>query len=153
MHSQTSAPPAPSSSSLDRLLAGAAYLGYLVGLWLIAPIAVYVLRRRRSRFAAGHAAQAAILHLLLVALLTVCVLLATITGLVAVLFVDVTSSLFTIECLVLLGWCSWLVPLGIHFALTLRGAGRAARGRVDTDSRLGRMSGWLLAQDHGLPPR
>ncbi len=135
----------------DRWLAVAAYLGFVVGLWLIAPIAVYLLRRRRSRFVAHHAVQAGLLHLLFGPLLTVCVVLAVILGVVATLVVDMAGG-FGVEILILLGWCCWLVPAGIHVGLTVGAAWRAYRGRVDTASRLGRMSEWLLAHDRGLPP-
>ena len=143
---------APKPEHADRWLAVVAYLGFLVALWLVAPIAVYLLRRRRSRFAAHHAVQAALLHLLLGPLLTVCVLLATISGLVAALVVDSTGGGFGVEIFILLGWCSWLVPAVIHVGLTGCAAWRAFRGRIDTTSRLGRMTRWLLAHDRELPP-
>jgi uncharacterized membrane protein len=155
MHRQStlpsSAPSAVEYELADRSLAVAAYLGYLVGLWLIAPIAVYLLRRRRSRFVAFHAAQAILLHLLFGALLTVCGLFATLVGAIAV-FVFGASSTFGVEFFLVLGWGSWLAPTAIHVALTAISAWLAHRGRVDPASRLGRMTLRLLSHDPGLPP-
>lgn len=142
--------PTAEPGAADRALAVAAYLGCLVGLWLIAPLAVYVLRRRCSRFAAHHAAQAALLQLLFGALLTVCLLLAAILGSLALFVLDPPSM---VSWIVLLGWGGWLVPVVLHLVLTLRSVWRAGRGRVAAGSRLGRMAEWLLAHDPGLPPR
>lgn len=156
MHPPSPAPSSAASSHepgpADRLLAVLAYLGYLVGLWLVAPIGVYLLRRRRSRFVAHHAAQAILLHLLFGLLLSVCGLLAGLVGLVAVLMIDGSSSPLTVDFLIVLAWGSWLAPLSIHIGLTVIAVWLAYRGRVDPGSRLGRMTRWLLAHDPGLPP-
>lgn len=141
-------PAANQPEPIDRVLAVAAYLGYLVGLWLLAPIAVYLLRRRRSRFAAHHAAQAAVLHLLLGLLLTVAVLLVTIVGGVVMVLADGTG----VNLLLWLAWTSWLLPAGLHLGLTCLAAARAGRGRIDLRSRPGRAAEWLLAQDPGVAP-
>lgn len=149
-HPSAASPSTPASDARsDRMLAAAAYLGSLVGLWLLAPIAVYALRRRYSRFAAHHAAQAAILHLLLGLLLTVTVVLSTL--LASTLLVVGTGPLGA-DLLIALAWSSWLVPSAIHLGLTAVAVLRACRGRVDTTSRLGRWAAWLLAQDPGLAP-
>jgi uncharacterized membrane protein len=57
------------------LIAVAAHLSFLIGLPLIAPIALYVIKRAESRFIAFHALQAAIAHALFVALVIVAVVL------------------------------------------------------------------------------
>ncbi len=48
----------------DRLLAAAAHLALFTGLWLVAPMAIYVIKRKESHFAAFHGLQAAIAHVL-----------------------------------------------------------------------------------------
>ncbi len=147
--------PSPSSTisaQADRWLAVAAYLGMFVGLWLIAPLAVYLLRRRHSRFVAFHAAQAALLHLLFGLLLTVCAVLAAILGVLVLLLLDARSSPMGVECLLALGWGSWLVPTTIHIGLTVIAARLAYRGAIDPDSRPGRVTTWLIGHDPGLPP-
>lgn len=101
---------------------------------------------------ACHAVQAAVLHLLFGPLLTVCVLFAVLVGLVVGLVFAGAGGDLGVECLIVLGWCSWLVPSAIHVGLTVGGAWRAYRGRVDTASRLGRLTAWLLAQGRGSPP-
>ncbi len=54
------APAAPVQE--QRLLAAAAHLSFLTGFWFVAPIVIYALKRRESRFVAFHAMQAAVLH-------------------------------------------------------------------------------------------
>jgi len=54
----------PAHSQESRLLAACAHLSFLVGFWFVAPIAIYVIKRKESRFVAFHAMQAAVLHLL-----------------------------------------------------------------------------------------
>ena len=46
------------------MLAAVAHLSFLVGFWLIAPIAIYVIKRKESRFVAFYALQAAIVQIL-----------------------------------------------------------------------------------------
>ncbi len=46
------------------MLAACAHLSFLVGFWFVAPIAIYVIKRKESRFVAFHALQAAVLHFL-----------------------------------------------------------------------------------------
>lgn len=48
----------------DRLLSAAAYLSVLLGFWFIAPIAIFILKRDKSRFVAHHALRALALHIL-----------------------------------------------------------------------------------------
>lgn len=149
MHHPSASPTSPSAGPghSDRLLAAAAYLGGLVGLWLIAPIAVYALRRRHSRFVAHHAVQAALVHLLLGLLLTISVSLMT---LVASALLLARTGPPGAGLLIVLAWGSWLLPFMVHLGLTALAVIRAGRGRIDTTSRLGRWTGWLLAQDPGL---
>jgi uncharacterized Tic20 family protein len=56
------APATPSQD--DRMLAAVAHLSFLVGFWLVAPIAIYCVKRKESRFVAQYALQAAFVQLL-----------------------------------------------------------------------------------------
>jgi uncharacterized membrane protein len=55
----------------DRLLAAAAHLSMFAGLPVVGPAAIYVIKRKESHFAAFHALQAAIAHVLFGAIATV----------------------------------------------------------------------------------
>jgi uncharacterized membrane protein len=48
----------------DRLAAAAAHLAIFAGFWVIAPVALYIVKRKESRFVAFHAAQAAMTQLI-----------------------------------------------------------------------------------------
>jgi uncharacterized Tic20 family protein len=48
----------------DRVLAACAHLSFLVGFWLVAPIAIYVVKRKESHFVAFAALQAALVQIL-----------------------------------------------------------------------------------------
>lgn len=56
--------PAATPSQDDRVLAACAHLSFLAGFWLVAPIAIYVIKRKESRFVAFHALQAVMVQLL-----------------------------------------------------------------------------------------
>ena len=58
-----SASAAPMPKQEDRLLAAVAHLSFIAGFWLIAPIAIYLIKRKESRFVAFQALQSAILHI------------------------------------------------------------------------------------------
>src|SRR5580658_1749990 len=62
--------PARMPAQEDRLLAAAAHLSLFTGLWLVGPIAIYVIKRKDSHFAAFHGLQAAIAHVLFSMLMT-----------------------------------------------------------------------------------
>jgi uncharacterized Tic20 family protein len=58
------AQPTTTPSQEDRGLAAAAHLSFFVGFWLAAPIAIYAIKRKESRFVAHQAAQAALVQIL-----------------------------------------------------------------------------------------
>jgi uncharacterized Tic20 family protein len=58
------AAPAAMPSQDDRTLAAVAHLSFLAGFWLVAPIAIYVVKRKESRFVGLYALQAAFVQLL-----------------------------------------------------------------------------------------
>ena len=136
----------------DRLLAALAYFGYLAGLWLLAPIAVYFLRRRHSRFVAHHAIIALLVHLMLVplgALLTALGFSLAI-AVVTILEGSMGPDAPVLEAaLVAVGFTA-LAPVVITVAITLVAALRAYQGHLDPHTRLGRASESLLRQDPGV---
>jgi uncharacterized Tic20 family protein len=56
--------PAATPSQDDRTLAAVAHLSFLAGFWLVAPIAIYVVKRKESRFVSLYALQAAFVQIL-----------------------------------------------------------------------------------------
>jgi uncharacterized Tic20 family protein len=48
----------------DRTLAAVAHLSFFTGFWLVAPIAIYAIKRKESRFVGLYALQAAFLQVL-----------------------------------------------------------------------------------------
>jgi uncharacterized Tic20 family protein len=64
MTAPTDAVPRPPPSQDDRALAVCAHLSFLIGFWLVAPIAIYVVKRKESHFVAFAALQAAVVQLL-----------------------------------------------------------------------------------------
>jgi uncharacterized Tic20 family protein len=137
----TASPPA----GADRLLAVAAYLGCLIGLWLIAPIAIYALRRTRSRFAAHHAVRALLVQLAAITVSVVGSLVVLFTSLALVL-IDPQALLFG-----LLLYGALMAGLLVYLVIVVIAAVQALHGQVVRDSRLGRATEWLLAQDVGVP--
>ncbi len=65
MTTPTNALPQSMPSQDDRVLAACAHLSFLAGFWLIAPIAIYVAKRKESHFVAFTALQAVVVQLLL----------------------------------------------------------------------------------------
>jgi hypothetical protein len=57
-------PGAPSAALTqeNRLLAALAHLSFITGFWFVAPIAIYVIKRKESRFVAFHALQAVLVQ-------------------------------------------------------------------------------------------
>lgn len=55
----------------NRLLAAVAHLACFAGFWFVGPIALYVLKRRESRFVAFHALQAVLVQALFGLVMTV----------------------------------------------------------------------------------
>lgn len=141
-------PTGPIPSQEDRLLAAAAYLGYVTGFWLVVPIVIYVLKRDKSRFVAHHALRALVLHLVAVPVFVVSWVVGVGLPFAVAAFVehggkrhdsDFASIAFAVA--LVLGWLlPWLAYLGICVVATVR----AMQGRVDTTSLLGRtVEGWL----------
>ena len=56
------------TTSEERLLAGIAHLGLFGGMWLVAPLAIYFLKGKQSRFVGFHAVQACLWNVVAVPL-------------------------------------------------------------------------------------
>jgi len=80
MNTQPLAPAVPAAmpSQDDRLLAAFAHLSFLTGFWLIAPIAIYFLKRKESRFVAFQALQAVFVQLFWCVMMTCSVFVVTV---------------------------------------------------------------------------
>lgn len=152
-----SPPAAPAEPSQeDRLLAAAAYLGYITGFWLVVPIVIYVVKRERSRFVAHHAMRAVILHLVAVPLGIMAFVVSLAVGIGTMVSLapkggrggeDMMAGLF-----VLFVYGSWIVPFLIYFVVCVLAAIRAFQGRTNTGSWLGRLAEWFLRQDRSVAP-
>ena len=151
-HNQPSAPiPSQPSAEPDpdeRALATLGYLGYLAGLWLVAPLVLYFLRRKHSRFVAHHAMRALVLHLLLAPLGLVLTLL-TVSASAGVVAVLGPTSVFLAPLMVTLAFTG-LAPAALLLVITLFAALRAYQGQISCTTRLGRAAEFLLRQDPGV---
>jgi uncharacterized membrane protein len=108
------APPAPPHSQDDRLLAACAHLSFFVGFWLVVPAAIYVAKRKTSRFVAFHALQAAFVQLLFTVIGTVvAVAFLLLAGTAGVLDHAVPALAFVLVAIVVAGGSS-LTLLVVH---------------------------------------
>ena len=67
-HQPVESPPptVPDGASVDqeeRLVAACTYLSWLVGFWIIGPVALYLLYREKSRYVAFHAIQSIVVSI------------------------------------------------------------------------------------------
>jgi uncharacterized Tic20 family protein len=133
-------------SQEDRLLAVVSHVSFLVGFWLVVPIAVYAIKRKESRFVAFHALQAAMVQVLFGATMTVGAVLVVVVGVAAglsrspvagVMLTAVPLLGFVGVCAALLGvhayaaytaWQgkSWSIPLAGSLARGILGADEGA---------------------------
>jgi hypothetical protein len=134
----------------DLLLAALAYLSLFLGLWLIAPLAVYLVRREGSRFVAHHAAAAALLHLAAVPLGVAALGMSALLGVGLLSFALGALGHPTFAAFAVFG--AWLGPILVCLLVTVWPAIRAARGHMGLTSPVGRMAASLVALDRGVPP-
>lgn len=146
-------PPPSDISQEDRMLAAAAYVSYFLGFWIVAPAAIYVLRREKSRFVAHHAIRAIIVQGLLVPVVALGFLLSFFA---ALLVASVSApragepSGAVVALFALSVWGGWLIPFMIHLATTIFMAIAAFQGRIQTRSLLGRLTERILGQDKSV---
>jgi uncharacterized Tic20 family protein len=136
----------PVQSQDDRALAAAAHLSFLIGFWLVAPIAIYVIKRKESRFVALYAMQAAVVQILFAvgmgALMIAWVVLLAVAGasasakhevfavLVAVVpILAMIGAGFLLLCLH--GWAAFSAWTGRDFSIPV--AGPIARAIMNAD--------------------
>jgi hypothetical protein len=105
----------------------------------------YALRRTRSRFAAHHAVRALLVQLAAITVSVVGSLVVLFTSLALVL-IDPQALLFG-----LLLYGALMAGLLVYLVIVVIAAVQALHGQVVRDSRLGRATEWLLAQDVGVP--
>lgn len=153
------APPGPPSapvSSEDRLLVAFVYLSYFTGFWLVVPALVYAFKRDTSRFVTHHALRAVIVHLLAIPVLMASAILylVLVFGLAAFFQggghqnEDLAAVLVAV-----LSIGAWLVPSGLYLGFCVLATLRAAQGRVDTTSLLGRtVERWLGPDKNAAAP-
>lgn len=149
-------PPANEPSQEDRLLAAASYVSYFTGFWLIVPIAVYVYRREKSRFVAHHAIRALLFHLFLIPAFVLGMILSFGIAIGLATSADASTmrshqGAFT-GLFAILTWTAWILPLLIHFMLSVILAIGAFQGRIQTKSMMGRLAEGILGHDKGVAP-
>lgn len=129
-------PPDDATTRDDRLLAGLAHLAFLGGFWLVAPVAIYVLKRKESAFVAFHALQATFLALAAIPLtIAAWIVLTAATFGGALLAGERLAPAFAF------GWMFALVLPGLCVAMVSLVAGvRAMRGESWSIPVLGRLA-------------
>lgn len=149
-------PPVPNAghttptTSNERLLAGAAYLGYLTGFWFVLAGAIYVWQRERSRFVAHHALRAVLLHLsvILVLVASYALFFGCVVAAAALSGPDgrelgaAAGPLMTVVSIL-----AAMLPWVIHLIVAVHSAIRAFQGKIETRSWLGRAVERLLGGD------
>jgi uncharacterized membrane protein len=128
-------------------MAAVAHLSFFTGFWLVAPLAIYAIKRKESRFVAFHALQAALVHVLYgMGSVFATVLVFVAGGLAAGLGHDnpaaaIALTLVSIAILVLVGM-GWLVT---HCVLAY-GAWQGHEWQVPI---VGRVARGILGSDEG----
>jgi uncharacterized Tic20 family protein len=114
-------------TSDERMLATIGYLSYLVGFWLIAPFAIYLWQRERSRFVAFHAIQALALHLMLT-VASMCLGAIFFVGFFGGFVVSAVGSKLLGYAIVAVAMLAWLAVLLVPFVWLVKAAWRAWHG-------------------------
>lgn len=136
---------APMMTQEDRLFAAVSHLSFFTGFWLVAPIAVYVIKRKQSRFVAFHALQAALLQVIFGALTVVGAIVFVVLGVIAgVLHSPALVAVLTIVPLLALAAGS-LALCTIHAVA----AYAAWQGRTWTIPVAGRLASGIIGADEG----
>jgi uncharacterized membrane protein len=139
------APLEPLPTQENRLLAAVSHLSFFAGFWLVAPIAVYVLKRKDSRFAAFHALQAALVQVLFGATVTVgaigCLVLTVFAGLLHSPALAVVLTVVPVLALATLA-------LGV-MAVHVVAAHLAWQGRTWSIPVAGRLARAIIGADEG----
>lgn len=140
--------PAANTSMLpqeDRLLAAISHLSFFTGFWLVAPIAVYIAKRKESRFVAFHALQAVLLQVLFGAISIVGALVFVVLGVIAGL-IHSPALVAVVTIVPLLAFALGCLGLCTMHAVA---AYAAWQGRTWTIPIAGRIAGGILGADEG----
>ncbi|MFO0588299.1 MAG: DUF4870 domain-containing protein [Polyangiaceae bacterium] len=154
-----SPPPTVSQDQIsqeDRILAAVSYVGYFTGLWLVAPIVIYVVKREKSRFVAHHALRAALLHMLAIPVFFASWILALVLAFTVAVLVDnghhgrgdQIMGGFVLVLYVL----GWALPWFVYLLVCGLAAIRAFQGRLRTTTLLGRLVERMLGSDKTVAP-
>lgn len=143
-HSVAQRGPLPTTTSEERVLAGIAHLALCGGIWLVAPLAIFLVKRRQSTFVAFHALQATMVAVAFVPLTFAAWALA----LTAVVVASLTVPSLDAGALVLgaLIWAS-LAPVFFCASVSLTAAIHAFCGRVLFLPLVGGLSYRILEAD------
>jgi uncharacterized membrane protein len=145
------APSAPAATTAfsqdDRALAAVSHLSFLVGFWLAAPIAIYVIKRKESRFVAFSALQALLLQLLFCAGFAGFGVLFVVVGALAGSVAHQAGAALVV--LPILGVLGALVGCGVLLALHLIAAYRAWQGTSISLPIVGSLANAIMRADEG----
>ncbi|WP_438011037.1 DUF4870 domain-containing protein [Sorangium sp. So ce321] len=128
-------------SQEERMLAGAAYLSTLVGLWVVGPAALYAWKRHHSRLVAFHAVQAVLLNLAMVPATAIALglVFGAYLGLMTSRLDSTASAVAGVILVVAL-----VLVMGLQFLVTAWMGIAAMRGRARPLPLLGRWAAQIL---------
>ena len=143
---QLAASPSPADlpSSNERLLAGFAHVGAVLGPFLVVPIVIYFLQRDKSRFVAHHALRAIMLYLgaLVVVVMGVVVGLMLLSGIPGLM----STNVMLIGFVGMYGFV--LLACIIYLVLAVLAAVRAFGGEMDHHWRFRKESSRKKPKEH-----
>jgi uncharacterized membrane protein len=116
--------PDRAASSDERVLAGVAHLAICGGIWLIAPLLIFFLKRKDSPFVAFHALQATLLALAIVPITLGAWMLAIVAQIAGVVFLgDARASYLFVGLFFVSAFAPMLLVLGIGLVAGVRAFG------------------------------
>jgi hypothetical protein len=142
-------PAAPSAGEPqeNRLLAALAHLSFISGFWLVAPIAIYVVKRKESRFVAFHALQAVLVQVVFGVVMTLGFI-----GFVILMAVAGGRRSDTLAMVVFaLPLCGLALGLLTLFTVHAVAAFRAWRGEGWSIPLVGGLARAIMGADTGVP--
>lgn len=142
-------PDGATTNQEERLLSACAYLTWIVGFWIVGPVAIYLLYREKSRYVAFHCIQAIVVSVGL----TIIAPVFWILGLLLVFAVSLTGSDGPMPGVLVFGMYGvFILVLIVPMLWMLLGAYRAFQGqrwRVPLAWRVAKK----FTQDDGQAPQ
>lgn len=133
--------PDGATTSEERLLAGVAHLGLFGGMWLVAPLAIYFLKGKQSRFVGFHAVQACLWNVVAVPLSMMGMFFAFGGAFFGALFVDGHSSASAARVVVPLIVLAGLLGSGfLWIVVTIVAGVKALKGEAWSIPLIGRLA-------------